>query len=110
MIESYKQFDNNDTKVFGHADWRAVYSTWFPQRTQDDARRLSETGDKAKRGGRKSYEARYMRNPLAAAAIIALAGDAAGRDAVEQAICHYDYAKLNTAEFFFAEYAYYAAE
>ena len=107
-IEAYKEFDNNDTKVFGHANWRAVYSTWFPQSTQEEAKKLSETGDKAKAGLRKSYEARYMRNPLAAAAIVALAGDGTGRDAVERAIRHYDYSKINMSEFFFAEVAYYA--
>jgi len=107
-IEAHASFDNNDTKVFGNADWRAVYTTWFPQPTQADAKRLSETGDKVKRGERKHYEARFMKNPLAGAAIVALAGDSTGRDIIEQAIRHYDYSKLNMAEFFFAECAYYA--
>lgn len=107
-IEAYKKFDNQDTKVFGNANWREIYSTWFPQATQADAQRLSETGDKAKLGGRKHYEAQYMRNPLAAAAIVALAGGCTGREAIERAICHYDYAKLHMAELFFAECAYYA--
>ncbi len=108
LIEAYQKFDNGDQKVFGNTDWRAVYSTWFPQRTQAEAQKLSETGDKTKRGERKHYEARYMRNPLAAAAITALAGDGTGREAVERAISHYDYARLNMAEFLFAECAYYA--
>jgi hypothetical protein len=107
-IEAHRIFDNNDTKVFGNANWRAAYATWFPQRTQADAAKLSETGDRAKLGERKHYEAKYLQNPLAAAAIIALAGDAAGRDAVERAIRHYDYAKLHIASLFFAECAYYA--
>lgn len=109
-IEAYKTFDNNDTKVFGHANWRAVYATWLPQLTQADAERLSAAEDQAKGGKRKRYEAQYMRNPLAAAAIIALAGDGVGREAVERAIRHYDYSKLNMAEFFFAECAFYAGE
>lgn len=108
VIETYKTFDNTDTKVFGHADWRAVYATWSVQRTQADAEKLVEAEDKAKAGKRKYYEARYMRNPLAAAAIIALAGGNTGRDAVEQAIRHYDYTKLNMTEFFFAECAVYS--
>jgi len=107
-IEVHKAFDNNDTKVFGNANWRAVYATWFPQHTQAEAQTLSGIADKAKRGERKYYETRYMRNPLAAAAIIALAGDGTGRDAVERAIRHYDYSKLHMSEFFFAECAYYA--
>ena len=49
-----------------------------------------------------------MRNPLAAAAIVALAGDATHSEAVERAICHYDYSKLHMAEFFLAECACYA--
>ena len=107
-IEAYKGFDNYDAKVFGNADWRAVYTTWFPQPTQAEAKRLSETGDKVKRGERKHYESRYMKNPLAAAAVVALAGDGTGRDAIERALRHYDYTKLNMSEFFFAECAYYA--
>jgi hypothetical protein len=39
---------------------------------------------------------------------VALAGDASARPAVLKAVSHYDYAKLNMAEFFFAEVAYYA--
>lgn len=107
-VEKYQGFDNNDTKIFGSANWREVYTTWMPQKTQADALKQSETGDKTKRGERKSYEAKYMRNPLAGAAIVALAGDNTGRDAVERAIRHYDYSKLNMAEFFFAECAVYA--
>ncbi|HBL44169.1 MAG TPA: hypothetical protein DDZ90_12325, partial [Planctomycetaceae bacterium] len=55
-LKAYQKFDNQDTKVFGNADWRAVYTTWFPQKTQADAERLARTGDKDKRGKRKSYE------------------------------------------------------
>ncbi|MCX6908731.1 MAG: hypothetical protein NTY01_11895 [Verrucomicrobia bacterium] len=108
VIEAHREFDNHDTKVFGHANWREGYPTWFPQTSQADAEKLSRNGDKAKLGGRKHYEAKYVRNPLAAAAIIALAADGEGRDAVERAIRHYDYTKIHMSEFFFAECAYYA--
>ena len=47
---------------------------------------------------------------IAAAAIVALGGGEAERTAVEAALRHYDYAKLNMAEFFFAECAYYALD
>ncbi len=107
-IATHKEFDNRDTKIFGHANWRAGYPNWVPQKTQEEAEKLSQNGDKVKLGQRKSYEARTMRNPLAAAAIVALGGGAAERAAVEGALRHYDYAKLNMAEFFFAECAYYA--
>lgn len=107
-IAAYMKFDNNDTKVFGQANWRAVYATWFPQPTQADALKLSGIADKTKQGERKHYEERYMRNPLAAAAIVALAHGGAERAAVEQAIRHYDYSKLHVSVFFFAECAFYA--
>ena len=107
-VDSHVQFDNTDQKAFGSADWRNVYTTWFPQPTQAEAARLAAIVDYKKRGPRKNYESTWMRNPLAGAAIVALAGDAEGRSAVLKAIGHYDYAKLNMAEFFFAECAYYA--
>ncbi|MHB8903299.1 MAG: hypothetical protein ACYC6Y_31440, partial [Thermoguttaceae bacterium] len=107
-IKAYTAFDNNDTKVFGNADWRSVYTTWYPQATQADAMKLSETGDRTRQGERKHYESRYMRNPLAAATIVALAEGGTGRDAVEDAICHYDYTKLCMSQFFLTECAWYA--
>jgi hypothetical protein len=107
-IGAHKQFDNNDTKVFGQANWREVFVPWQPQKTQADAEKQSKVADKAKRGERKHYETKYMRNPLAGAAIIALAGDGKDRDAVERTIRHYDYSKLYRSEFSFAECAYYA--
>lgn len=108
VMDGYSKFDNNDTKVFGHARWQEGYPGWFPQKTQADAEKVAYSGDKTILGERKSYEASRMRNPLAAAALIALAGYQEGFESVRRAISHYDYSKLNMAEFFFAECAYYA--
>ena len=107
-VSSHVKFDHADQKIFGHAHWREVYAAWFPQPTQEDARRLSEIIDGKKAGGRKYYESLWMKNPLAAASIVALAGEESGRPAVLKAVGYYDYAQLNMAEFFFAEVAYYA--
>ena len=107
-LEVYRQFDNNDTKLYGNARWREGYPTWFPQLTQADGEKLAKMGDHQKLGTRKNYESTYMSNPLAAAAIIALAGNPEHRTAVEQAIRHYDYSKINMAQFIFAECAFYA--
>lgn len=107
-VGTHVQFDNADQGFFGTADWRAAHPTWFPQPTQAEAERLARIVDPKKRGPRKNYEAAYMRHPLAAAAVVALAGEASARPQVLKAIRHYDYAKLNMAEFFFAEVAYYA--
>ena len=107
-IAAHRQFDNADTKIFGHANWRTGYPEWFPQKTQADALRLSRRGDRAVLGERKGYEARLMRNPLAAAAIVARAGGRPGREDILRAISHYDYRKLHMAEFFLAECACFA--
>ena len=108
VIGDFETFDNGDTKPFGHSRWREGYPGWFPQVTQADAGKVASMGDPEVLGERKWYEASRMRNPLAAAALIALAGHQDGFESVRSAICHYDYAKLNMAEFFFAECAYYA--
>ena len=107
-IAEFDKFDNNDTKVFGSANWRQVYSQWFPQKTQADAAKLSEMADRKIEGERCNYERRFMVAPLASAAIVALAGDPAHRDAIEKVIRHYDYQKLYLSRIFFAECAYYA--
>ncbi len=107
-VDTHAMFDNADQGFFGTADWRAANPTWFPQPTQAEAERLAKIVDYKKRGPRKNYEATWMRHPLAAAAIVALAGETSVRPAVMKAVRHYDYAKLNMAEFFFAEVAYYA--
>jgi len=109
-LDKYKLFDNNDTKVFGTANWRLCFPTWYAQTTITDAINLSNTGDKTAIGLRKNFEAQYMRNPLAAAAIVALSLpiDGRGRDAIQNCIKWYDYTKINISEFFYAEVAYYA--
>lgn len=108
VIDGYKLFDNADAKTFGHAKWREGYPDWTPQKTQTEAEQVASKGDWAKLGQRKHYEVKHMRNPLAAAALVALAGYREGFPKVGQVICHYDYSKLNMAELFFAECAYYA--
>ena len=107
-VDTHAMFDNADQGFFGTADWRTANATWFPQPTQAEAERLARIVDYKKRGPRKNYESTWMRHPLAAAAVVALAGEASARPQVLKAIRHYDYAKLNMAEFFFAEVAYYA--
>ncbi len=107
-IGDYKKFSNDDTKVFGNTKWREGFPHWFPQITQEDAQKLSSMGNKEKLGERRSYERKFMTNPLAATAIVALGGDTVNCGIIEQIICHYDYSKLNLSEFFFAEVAYYS--
>lgn len=107
-IADSSMFDNNDTKVFGTANWREVYTKWFPQKTQAEAMKLSGMCDYKKRGERGNYEGRFVNTPLAAAAIVAMAGDPSHRDIIEKAVRHYDYNKLYSSRFFFVVCAYYA--
>lgn len=102
-----ERFDNNDSKLFGEANWREVFITWYPQKDWPEAEKLAKI-DLHRNGGRKDYEYRYMCQPLAAAAIVAYAGDGFGRVAVEKAIKHYDYARLKLSRFLYSECAYYA--
>jgi len=107
-VHKFHEFNNHDTKVFGHSKWREGYNVWFKQTTQKEAEKLAKTGDKAILGERKSYEARYVKHPLAAATILAFSGNDNYRHLIESIICHYDYSKLSMNEYFLAECAYYA--
>lgn len=108
FVEDFTQFDNDDNKVFGNTEWRECYPTWYPQLRLEEAIAVSKIGDREKIGLRKKYERTFMTNPLAAASIIALAGDEDHCGLLEKVITHFDYSKLNLAEFFYAEFAYYA--
>ena len=108
VIKDYNKFDNEDNKVFGSKNWRECYPYWYPQFNKQEAIEISGMKDEGKVGERRAYERNYMSTPLAAAAIVALAGDNEDCKIIEQAICHYDYSKLYLSEFFFAEVAYYA--
>jgi hypothetical protein len=107
-VSRHAEFDNANDATFGHRHWRQVYPAWFPQITQADAERLAKMPADPRLSARKSYEARHVRNPLAAAAIIALNRDPGHRPLIERALCHYDYARLHMAEFLFAECAFFA--
>ncbi len=107
-IPSHEKFDNGNSLVFGEAHWRDVFTSWFPQKTQEDARRLSERDRYKPVCKRKDYEHAYACQPLAAAAIAAFSGDEDARSAVEKTLLHYDYSKLKLSRFLYAECAYYA--
>lgn len=107
FAKGYTQFDNKDEKVFGNTDWRACYTEWFPQFTIADAIAVSTLRNDAKAGPRKNYERNFMTTPLAAASILALAGNPEDCKLIDEVVGHYNYAKLYLGEFFYAEYAYY---
>jgi hypothetical protein len=107
FIDAYQRFDNRNPDGFKYANWRHGYR-WRPQKTQEDARQVSSSGNKEVLGNRREYERSTVSQPLSAAAIAAMAGREADREVIQRAICHYDYTKINLSEFFLAECAYYA--
>ena len=56
-------------------------------------------------GDRKSHERKFMSNPLAAAAVCALADRDRYHDAILVTLRHYDYDTPNISEFFHAAIA-----
>jgi hypothetical protein len=106
----YAEFDNKDSKVFGNTQWRDCYTDWYPQFSIEDAIQVSKLKNDEKVGKRKGYERNQMTTPLAAASIMALAGNKSDCDLIKKVVAHYDYSKLYLSEFFYAEYAYYKME
>lgn len=105
FMDACRRFDNQNRDGFGYARWREGYD-WRPQKTQEEAERVAASGNKEILGSRKAYERAAMTNPLSAAAIAAMAGRPADRQAIQRVIGHYDYTRLNLCEFFLAECAY----
>lgn len=107
FIDAYRRFDNQNREGFKYANWREGYA-WRAQKTQKDAEQVASSGKKEILGTRKGYERATVTNPLSAAAIAAMAGRETDRNAIERALSHYDYTKINLSEFFLTECAYYA--
>ena len=107
FAKRYVQYNNDDDKVFGNTDWRACYTEWYPQFTIEEAIEISKLRNAEKAGKRKAYEREYMTTPLAAASIVALAGNSPDSELIRKIVSHYDYSKLHLGEFLYAEFAYY---
>ena len=101
------KYDNSTERPFKYANWRTGYR-WRDQPTQKEADAVAGTGDRKILGSRKWFERSHMTTPLSACAIVAFAGEARDRAAIEEVLRHYDYSTLNISEFFLAELAWYA--
>ena len=106
-----QQFDNADASHF-EMDWRkSMLPLWKPQQTEKDAEDLAHEQLRAfmKASPRRGKETEFVREPTAAAWVVALAPDAAvlkQRAAdVERVIARYDYTKLYYSTFFWVEAA-----
>ena len=98
------KYANTVERPFKYANWRTGYA-WREQKTQKDAEKVAYSGDRAVLGTRKGYERDGMANPLAAAAVCALSGEAKYRDEILATLRHYDYSTPNISEFFHAAVA-----
>ena len=105
LMGDRRAYDNAVTeRPFKYANWRTGYA-WRVQKTQKEAEAVAFSGKREILGTRKDYERKGMANPLAAAAICALAGEAKYREEILATLRHYDYSTCNISEFFHAAIA-----
>ena len=104
LMKDRVKYKNTTERPFKYANWRTGYA-WRVQKTQKDAEAVAYSGKKEILGSRKGYERNGMSNPLAAAAICALSGEAGYKDEILATLRHYDYSTPNISEFFHAAIA-----
>ena len=105
LMKNRSCYDNaTSERPFKYANWRTGYA-WRVQKTQKEAEAVANSGKEEILGTRKNYERHGMANPLAAAAVCALQGDAKFRDEIRTTLAHYDYSTPNISEFFHAAIA-----
>ena len=104
LMKDRAKYANTTERPFRYANWRTGYA-WRPQKTQKEAESVARSGKREILGARKDYERNGMANPLAAAAVCALQGDAKFRDEVLATLGHFDYSTPNVSEFFHAAIA-----
>ena len=97
-------YDNEKVRPFKYANWREGYN-WRPQKTQKEAESVAYSPKREVLGDRKEHERKFMANPLAAAAVCALADRDRYHDTILATLRHYDYDTPNISEFFHAAIA-----
>ena len=111
FIAAYRTYDNDNALAFD-INWRAVATNWVPQAEIGEAVQLARKQYSAwnRQSPRRVAEADAMRDPLFAAWIVALSGNAellAKADTeIRSALRHYQWERLHTCLFFMAECVY----
>lgn len=113
VMNDYQKFDNAAEIPYPNLDWRGrLISTWKPQATTMEAYKMGQAIFTLPATYPRFMENELVMQPLAAAYVVALAGNGetfrASRSIIEAVLCHYDYRKLYMSGYFFAECAYYA--
>jgi hypothetical protein len=99
---------DNASKLTFDVDWRFLKESWKPQQNCDEAIALArgQLAQWAAHNPRSPYEDDTVREPLFAAWIVLLAGDAGLRaeygPAIEEMLTRYDWSRLYTSTFFVA--------
>lgn len=104
LMKNRVKYANTTERPFKYANWRTGYA-WRVQKTQKEAEAVASSGKREILGTRKDYERNGMANPLAAAAVCALSGEAGYKDEIIATLRHYDYSTSNISEFFHAAIA-----
>lgn len=108
FISRFRDYDNSNTLAFD-INWRALNDLWKPQAEIGEAVQLATRQYSAwnRLSPRRVAEADGMRDPLFAAWIVALSGNAqliaSAREDIRGALTHYRWERLHTCLFFMAE-------
>ncbi len=108
FISRFREYDNGNDLPFD-INWRALNALWKPQAEIGEAVQLATRQYSAwnKQSPRRLAEADAMRDPLFAAWIVALSGNASiiagARPDIRGALTHYRWDRLHTCLFFMAE-------
>ncbi len=104
-ISLWKQFDNNDTKIF-LSDWRILNQWWRPQFSEQDALDVARVqhDELVKLSPRRVQELSHMREPIWMSWIVTMAVDQsiveASRTEILNMLQHFQYQKLYYSQFF----------
>ena len=108
FIGMFRDYDNDNALAFD-IHWRALNTAWRPQAKIAEAVKLATEQYRIwnKQSPRRVVEANAMRDPLFAAWIVALSGNAdllaKSRAEITAALAHYRWDRLHTCLFFMAE-------
>lgn len=111
FVAQFRRYDNDNRLAFD-INWRQVNSRWRPQSDVGEAVKAATAQYKLwnAQAPRRVAEADLMRDPLFAAWIVALSGNAEligkARDDLHGALTHYRWERLHTCLFFMSECVY----
>lgn len=115
FVSRSREYDNANRLAFD-INWRTLNESWTPQREIGEAVELATRQYRIwnRQSPRRVAEADLMRDPLFAAWIVALSGNAdlidRTRDDIRAALVHYQWDRLHTCLFFMAECVYWQLE